>query len=136
MTGPAFVRGLDALAALYVEHPSLPPSGALEIDMHRYGQQALAPAEQIRLAVAVIEQMETPKILMRFNRNVDTAWLYVHGNLAGLRVWIKMWANDVCEKRPDARLKRDRFALPPEIVAAVDARAAAKQAEAGQAVES
>ncbi|MER7126692.1 hypothetical protein [Micrococcus luteus] len=134
MSTPAFVRGLDTLAGLYFEHPSLPPSRPLEINMHRYGQLALAPAEQVRLAVAVIEQMEAPEILMRFNRSVDTAWLHVHGNLAGLNVWIKMWADDVCEKRPGARLKRDRWELPPEIVAAVNARTAAEQADAAQAV--
>lgn len=129
MSAPAFVRGLDTLAGLYSKHPSLPLAGALYLDMHRYGQMALAPAEQIRLAVAVIEEMDAPEISMRFNRGVDTAWLNVHGSLDGLRVWIKMWADDVCEKRPDARLKRDRWELPPEIVAAVNARAA-EQTEA------
>lgn len=127
----AFVQGLDILAGLYSHYPSLPLGfPAQRIDLHQYGRRALDPAEQIGLAVAVIEQMDGPEISLHLNRGVNTAWLHVRGYLAGLSVTIRMFADDVCERRPEERRKRDRWVLPPEVVAAVDARPAAQQAQA------
>lgn len=119
----AYIRGLDTLSWLYGEHPSLPAGGdAQTIDLHQYGSKALPVSEQIDLAVAVIEQMTDPEIHLHLNRGAPTAWLYVHGYLEGaLRVSVKMWADDVCERRPEEKRKRDRWVVPTEIVAAVQA---------------
>lgn len=122
--GAAYARGLGILAGLYSEHPSLPLGGALEIDLYQYGFRSQGLAEQIGLALAVIEQMDAPEIRLHLNRGSDSAWLYVDGYLAGLHVSVRMWANEVCEQRPQERLKRDRWVSPPELVAAVKARPA------------
>jgi hypothetical protein len=128
----AFVRGLDILAGLYSEYPSLPQGGnAQQINLHQYGRVALEPAEQISLVVAVIEHMDAPVAGLALNRGAESAWFYVRGHLAGrLVVSVQMWADDVCERRPEERRKRDRWVLPPEVAAAVEARAAAEQAGA------
>ncbi|MEU8278172.1 hypothetical protein ACFYOK_37605 [Microbispora bryophytorum] len=118
-----YILGLGILAGLYDAHPSLPTGWrSQEIDLHQYGINALPAAEQGGLALAVIEQMDAPEITFQFNRTVTSAWLHVSGRLAGLPVTVRMLADDVCERRPEARRKRDRWELPPEIVAAVKAR--------------
>ncbi|MFC6081069.1 hypothetical protein [Sphaerisporangium aureirubrum] len=122
----AYIRGLWILAKLYADYPTLPPGWpAQEINLHQYGRTALPLAEQMYLAVAVIERMDAPAISLHLNRGAPTAWLFVRGDLAGLPVRIKMWADDVCERRPQERLKRDRWVWPPAVVNAVKARTVA-----------
>lgn len=116
----AIARGFEVLGALYAEHTSLPLATGLRISLHLFGSRALPRAEQVRLAVAVIWQMDEPTIRLHLNRGANTAWIYVGGYLAGLRVTVEMWADDVCELQPDAKRKRDRWVLPPEVVAAVE----------------
>ncbi|MFI9558822.1 hypothetical protein [Nonomuraea endophytica] len=117
----SYIDGLDTLAALYVEHPTLPLGGGIDINLHRYRSQAIDPAEQIRLTVAIVEQMRQPEIRLKLNRGAPTAWLYVTGYVRGLRVDIQMWADEVCERRPNEQLKRDRWVIPPALATAVQA---------------
>jgi hypothetical protein len=112
----AISRGLETLGGLYAEHPSLPPGYGLEIDLHQYGARALPREEQIRLAEAVIYEMDEPEIRLLLNRGTDSAWVHVHGAIEGLLVTLRMFAADVCERRPDERRKRDRWELPPRLV--------------------
>lgn len=112
----AISRGLETLGALYAEHPTLPASYSVEINLHQYGKRALPREEQIRLAEAVIYEMDNPEIRLAVNRGSDSAWVYVQGDIEGLGVTLRMSADDVCERRPDERRKRDRWELPPGLV--------------------
>lgn len=112
----AVARGLEILSGLYAEHPSLPRAYSMEINLHQYGKRALSREEQIRLAEAVVYEMDNPEIHLALNRGADTAWVYVRGDVEGIGVTLRMWADDVCERRPDERRKRDRWVLPPSLV--------------------
>lgn len=112
----AVSRGLETLGALYAEHPSLPASYGMEINLHQPGTRRLPREEQICLAEAVIYEMDEPEIRLVLNRGTDSAWVHVHGAIEGLLVTLRMFAADVCERRPDERRKHDRWELPPALV--------------------
>jgi hypothetical protein len=112
----AIARGLEILGGLYSEYPSLPLTRGMEINLHLYGSRALDRAEQIRLAEAVIYEMDEPEIHLHLVRSREAAWLHVRGDVAGVPVTVVMWADDVCERMPDERRKRDRWVLPPALV--------------------
>lgn len=115
-----YIEGLDSLAALYAENPALPLGDGIDINLHRYGSHAIEAAEQVRLAVAVVKLMREPELRLKLNRGAPTAWLFLNGYLGELRVSLQMWADEVCERRPTERLKRDRWVFPPELVAAIE----------------
>ncbi len=122
-TSGMYVEGLEMLARLYWNNPDLPRGPrAQQINLHRYGGRAISPADQIRLAIAVIEEMDAPEIELGLNRSHDSAWLRVRGHFVDLPVTVEMFADDVCERDEKARRKRDRWITPPQLVSAVAAR--------------
>ncbi|RBQ21652.1 hypothetical protein DP939_02770 [Spongiactinospora rosea] len=95
------------------------PWRSIEIDFSPHGRPLIPPTDQLRVALDVVAHMRDPELRMELVRGVERARLCVRGDIAGLTVRLRINADDVCDRNPAARLKRDRWVIPSALLAVV-----------------
>ncbi|GAA0970063.1 hypothetical protein GCM10009555_018320 [Acrocarpospora macrocephala] len=115
------ITGLDRLAALLRAEPGLSkPSVRVEFD--RYSSRHRPAAEQIAQALVLIGELADSSIALEVVNGTPYAKVMIRGRLAGLPVEMTLWAEGLCEHRPNEKRKRDRWVIPAELVDAVAER--------------
>ncbi|PZG49827.1 hypothetical protein C1I98_10955 [Spongiactinospora gelatinilytica] len=116
----AQIAGLRALADLLDTNLAVPaPWQSIEIDFSPFGRPLVPPADQLQVALDVIAHMREPELAMELVRSRERAWLNVRGDVVGLTVRLRLDADHVCDRDPSARRKRDRWIVPPRLLAVV-----------------
>nr|WP_062336103.1 hypothetical protein [Herbidospora sakaeratensis] len=120
----ATLAGMQDLIDFLGDHRDFPlPSNYVEIELWKpeHSRRATATAEQaMAQALTLIGEMEDVTVELAIVNGTPHARVVINGRMEGVFVTATLWAEGICEHRPDEKRKRDRWVVPTQLIEAAN----------------